>query len=64
MRALPFHCATELLMKLVPFSVKVNAAPPAPVEVGAMDVSVGSGFAGLMVNVSVFDVVPLGAPIG
>ena len=32
-------------MKLVPFNVNVNAAPPALVEVGAMDVSVGTGFA-------------------
>jgi hypothetical protein len=63
-RALPFHCATELLMKFVPVSVNVNAALPAPVDVGAITVSVGTGFAALMVNVSGFDVVPAGAPNG
>jgi hypothetical protein len=60
-RALPFQFATDELMKLVPFRVSVNAAPPAPIVVGAIDVSVGTGFAALIVNVSVFDVVPDGA---
>ena len=63
-RGLPFHCATELLMKLVPFSCSVNAAPLAPVVVGAMVVSVGTGFAALIVNVNVLEVVPAGAPCG
>lgn len=58
-RGLPFHCATELLMKLVPFRVNVNAAPPALVDVGAIEVSVGTGFAALIVKVSGFDVVPI-----
>lgn len=61
-RALPFHCAVDPLMKLVPVSVIVNAAPPAPVIVGEIDVSVGTGFAALIVNVSAFDVVPDGSP--
>jgi hypothetical protein len=63
-RALPFHCATEPLMKLVPVSVIVNPAPPAPSKFGEIDVSVGTGFGGLIVNVSAFDVVPTGAPCG
>jgi len=63
-RALPLNCATELLMKLVPFRVKVNAAPPAPVEVGTSEVSVGTGFAAVIVNVSAFDVVPEMIPSG
>lgn len=63
-RALPFHCATELLIKFVPFNVNVNAAPPAPVDVGEIVVSVGAGFAALMVNVNVFEVVPAGTPNG
>jgi hypothetical protein len=63
-RALPFTCATEVLMKLVPVNVIVNAAPPAPAEVGEIVVSVGTGFGALMVNVKVFDVVPLGNPCG
>lgn len=57
-RALPFHCATELLMKFVPVSVSVNAAPPTPVEAGAIEVSVGTGFAAVIVNVNAFEVVP------
>jgi len=63
-RALPFHCATELLMKFVPVSVNVNAAPPTPVEVGAIEVSVGTGFAAVIVNVNAFEVVPDITPNG
>lgn len=43
-RALPFHCTVEPLMKFVPLTVNVNAAPPAVAEVGLMFVSVGTGF--------------------
>ena len=43
-------------MKLVPFNVNVNAAPPAPIVVGEIVVSVGTGFAAVIVNVSAFDV--------
>lgn len=63
-RAVPFHCATELAMKFVPLSVSVNAAPPAPAEEGTSDVRVGTGFAALIVNVSGLDVTPDGAPAG
>jgi hypothetical protein len=63
-RALPFHCAVDPLMKFVPVNVSVNAAPPAPVSVGEIAVSVGTGFAALIVNVSAFDVVPDGNPCG
>jgi hypothetical protein len=63
-RALPFHCAVDPLMKLVPVNVSVNAAPPAPVDVGEIDVSVGTGFGAVIVNVSTFDVTPDGAPCG
>jgi hypothetical protein len=61
-RALPFHCAVDPLMKLVPVSVIVNAAPPAPVSVGEIAVSVGTGFGAVIVNVSAFDVTPDGNP--
>lgn len=61
-RALPFHCAVDPLMKLVPVSVIVNAAPPAPVNVGEIAVSVGTGFGAVIVNVSAFDVTPDGNP--
>lgn len=63
-RAPPFHCATDPPMKFVPFNVSVNAVPPAPVVGGESDVSVGTGFAALIVNVSEFDVIPAGAPSG
>ena len=58
----PFHCAVDPLMKLVPVSVIVNAAPPAPVNVGEIAVSVGTGFDALIVNVNVFENVPAGPP--
>src|SRR5579863_3699642 len=51
-------------MKLVPVNVIVNPLPPAPMDVGEIDVSVGIGFGGLIVNVSAFDVVPTGNPCG
>ena len=63
-RGLPFHCAVDPFMKLVPVSVSVNAAPPAPVNVGEIEVSVGTGFGAVIVNVSAFDVVPVGNPCG
>jgi len=63
-RALPFHCATDPLIKFVPVNESVKAAPLAPVAAGESDVSVGTGFAALIVNVSAFDVMPVGAPSG
>ena len=61
-RALPFHCAVDPLIKFVPVNVNVNAAPPAPADVGEIAVSVGTGFAALIVNVNAFEVVPGGSP--
>ena len=44
-RGLPLIFATDELMKLVPVSVKVNAAPPElTVAIKAIEVSVGTGF--------------------
>lgn len=63
-RGPPLKFATDELMKLVPVRVIVNAAPPAPIVVGEIEVSVGTGFAAVIANVSVFDVVPAGAPSG
>jgi hypothetical protein len=54
----PFHCTVEVETKLVPFTVRVNAAPPAVALEGESEVAVGSGF--LMVNVRAFDVPPPG----
>jgi hypothetical protein len=57
-RLLPFHCATEVLIKLLPFKVNVNAAPPAIAEFGAIEVSAGIGV--VAVNVTTFEVPPPG----
>ena len=63
-RALPFHCTTELATKLVPFTTRVKAAPPAFALVGDSEVTVGTGLGGvLMVNVSVLEVPPPGAGV-
>ena len=45
----PFHLTTELEMKLVPFTVRVKAAPPAVADEGLRLVVVGTGL--LIVNV-------------
>ncbi len=42
-RAVPFHCTVAPERKLVPFTVKVNAAPPAVAEVGLRLVIAGVG---------------------
>lgn len=63
-RGLPLNCATDELMKLVPLSVNVNAAPPELTVVGEIEVSVGTGFPALIVKVTVFDVVPAGKAEG
>jgi hypothetical protein len=47
----PFHCTVEVLTKLVPFTVRVNAAPPAVADAGLRLVIVGIGFVGAMVKV-------------
>src|SRR2546427_697916 len=41
-RALLFHCTTDPLTKFVPFTVSVNATPPAFVLVGDSEVTVGT----------------------
>jgi hypothetical protein len=45
-RADPFHRTTEPLMKFVPLTVRVKAAPPAATELGVSDVVAGEGFEG------------------
>jgi len=55
-RLAPFHRTTAPLRKFVPFTVNVNAGPPAVAVFGDSDVSVGAG--PVTVNVSAFDVVP------
>jgi hypothetical protein len=58
-RGLPFHCTTELLTKLVPLTVNVNAPEPALAVVGEIDVVVGTGL--FTVNATEFEVPPPGA---
>ena len=61
-RPVPFQRTTELEMKLVPFTVRVKAAPPAVAELGLRPVVVGTGLSGtLIVNVWAFEVPPPGA---
>ena len=43
-RLLPFHCTVEDEMKLLPFTVSVNAAPPAMALLGEIEVIAGMGF--------------------
>ena len=44
----PFHWTVEVLTKLVPYTVSVNAAPPAFAELGLRLVVAGTGL--LIVN--------------
>jgi hypothetical protein len=55
----PLKITTEVVVNPVPFTVSVNAAPPAVVLVGDSVVTVGAGL--LTVNVAAADVPPPGA---
>ena len=44
-----FHLTTELEMKLVPFTVRVKAAPPAVADEGLRLVVVGRGLSGTLI---------------
>jgi hypothetical protein len=60
-RGLPFHCTTELLTKLLPFTVNVNPGEPALNMFGVIVVIAGNGlFAAVIVNVAAADVPPPG----
>lgn len=60
-RLLPFHCTTEVLMKLLPLTVSVNAPEPALTVVGETDRMAGTGFgATVTLNVTEFEVPPPG----
>src|SRR6202022_4046984 len=58
--ALPLKFTTELAIKLVPFTVSVNAPEPATALDGCNVVIVGTGFVPVTVNVTAFDVPPPG----
>src|SRR5882672_2480847 len=55
-RAAPFHRTTEDETKLVPFTVRGSAGPPAGTSLGASEPSVGRGL--LTVNVAALEVPP------
>jgi hypothetical protein len=42
-RPAPFHCTTEPLIKLLPLTVRVKAAPPAEADAGLRPVVAGTG---------------------
>jgi hypothetical protein len=52
----PFQFIVEPFTKLAPFTVSVNAAPPAVVEFGVMPLMIGAGFTAFTVNASADDV--------
>jgi hypothetical protein len=58
-RAVPLNVTTDVETKLVPFTVNVNAAPPAVALVGESEVIAGTGL--FTVNVDIPDVPPPGA---
>jgi transcription initiation factor TFIIIB Brf1 subunit/transcription initiation factor TFIIB len=60
-RGLPFHWTVEEETKFVPVTASVNAAPPAPAELGFSELAVGDGL--LIVNVSGLEVPPPGAGV-
>jgi hypothetical protein len=43
-RATPLNCTTELLIKLLPFTLSVKPCPPTMTELGLTEVTVGAGF--------------------
>jgi hypothetical protein len=59
-RLAPFHCTTESLMKPLPLTVSVKAAPPAVRDVGLMLEITGTG-GSLIVKVWALEVPPPGA---
>ena len=59
-RAFPFQFTVELAVKLAPLTVKVNAAPPATAMFGLIELVVGAGILGLMVNVAAGEEPPPG----
>jgi hypothetical protein len=60
-RSPPFHRTTEFVTKLVPFTVNINATPPAVAELGTSPLVVGTGLLlALIVNVCALEVPPPG----
>ena len=53
----PFHCTVAPDTKPLPFTVRVNAGPPAVALFGNSDDSVGAAGGAFTVNVNAFDAV-------
>jgi len=62
-RSAPFHRTTDDVMKFVPVTVSVKAAPPATKLLGDSELSVGVGFGALIVNVCALDGPPPGVGV-
>src|SRR4029450_819121 len=60
-RSAPFQRTTEFETKPVPFTVSVKAGLPAPVKFGLRVVIAGTGFPLVIVNITAFEVPPIGA---
>jgi hypothetical protein len=58
-RFAPFHCTIAVFRKLLPFTVRANAGPPAIAEFGTSETSAGTGV--VISNTAEFDVPPPGA---
>src|SRR3984893_1733790 len=56
--ATPFHCTTDPLTKLLPFTVSVNVALPTAAKFGASDVSTGTGLLAIITSVNTDDALP------
>ncbi len=57
----PFHCTTEVEVKFVPLTVRVNAGPPTTAELGLMLVT-RECWSPVIVNVTAFEVCPPAGP--
>ena len=62
-RSPAFHRTTDDVMKFVPVTVSVKAAPPATKLLGDSELRVGVGFGALIVNVCALDVPPPGGGV-
>jgi hypothetical protein len=60
-RLAPFHWIVDPEMKLAPVTVKVKAGFPALTLIGDMELTLGVGFAAVMVKARLFDTPPPGA---
>src|SRR5881409_3056428 len=59
-RSAPFQRTTDPEMKMLPLTVRLNAAPPATAEVGLRPLMLGTGFEAVMLKLTVLEVPPPG----